>query len=215
MTASHPGATSRPARSIIALLSGLSLLCLLPALAGDHAADWLRYDRPAILDGQLWRLLSGHFIHLGWSHLAMNLAGLWLIGLLYGHCLRWRQWLIVIVLSGMAISLLFLLLNPTLIWYVGLSGILHTLIVSGILLQLRRQLMPGEWMLLLLVVGKLAWEQSAGSLPGSADLAGGPVIVDAHLYGALVGMVFGLWLRPALHDSDSSANQPQHQESDR
>ncbi|MEE8280791.1 MAG: hypothetical protein V3R50_00295, partial [Gammaproteobacteria bacterium] len=30
----------------------------------------LRYDRAAISDGELWRIITGHLAHLGWSHLA-------------------------------------------------------------------------------------------------------------------------------------------------
>jgi len=48
--------------------------------------------------------------------------------------------------------------------------------------------------LLVLVVGKLVWEQLTGALPGSESIAGGEVLVDAHLYGAIGGAVIGAWL---------------------
>jgi membrane associated rhomboid family serine protease len=48
----------------------------------------------------------------------------------------------------------------------------------------------------LLVCGKLLWEQAVGPLPGSAEVAGGKVIVDAHLYGAIGGLVLGWVLSP-------------------
>jgi hypothetical protein len=37
------------------------------------------------------------------------------------------------------------------------------------------------------VVGKVAYEQIAGPLPGSEATSGGAVIVDAHLYGIIGG----------------------------
>jgi len=46
---------------------------------------------------------------------------------------------------------------------------------------------------LLLLGLKLAWEQLAGPLPGSEALSGGPVVVDAHLYGTSAGLL-GVWL---------------------
>ncbi len=173
---------------------GLTALCLVLAISGSMGLEWLRFDRAAIGDGQVWRLLTGHLVHLGGSHLAMNLAGLWLIWLLYGGSLKDRQWLGLIAVSAVGISLVLLALDPDLSWYVGLSGVLHTLIVAGIVVALRRNPLPGEWLLLALIAGKLAWEQLHGSLPGSAELAGGPVVVDAHLYGALIGLPAGLWL---------------------
>jgi hypothetical protein len=54
---------------------------------------------------------------------------------------------------------------------------------------LRRGDLDG-WILAVCLTAKLAYEQFAGALPfaGSAD-----TIVDAHLYGALAGVLFG-WL---------------------
>ena len=45
------------------------------------------------------------------------------------------------------------------------------------------------------LVGKLAWEQWQGALPLSGDM---PVVVDAHLYGAIGGALAGAWL--AVHN---------------
>ena len=53
--------------------------------------------------------------------------------------------------------------------------------------------------LLALIVLKLVYEQWLGPLPMTAESAGGPVVVDAHLFGALGGVVAaagtGLWRR--------------------
>jgi len=40
-----------------------------------------------------------------------------------------------------------------------------------------------------MLLAKLAYEQLYGALPGSAATAGGPVIVDAHLYGSIAGII--------------------------
>ena len=46
--------------------------------------------------------------------------------------------------------------------------------------------------ILVLVFGKVAYEQMAGPMPGSEFTSGGPVVVNAHLYGAIAGLVAGL-----------------------
>ncbi|MCH8278820.1 MAG: hypothetical protein IIC12_07825 [Proteobacteria bacterium] len=79
-------------------------------------------------------------------------------------------------------------------WYVGLSGLLHGLLVAGILVRLR-DLNAETVILAALIVAKLAWEQFNGPLPGSETTSGGPVIVDAHLYGAAGGVLGGLLTR--------------------
>ena len=160
----------------------------LVALIGSEASIWLRYDRDAIQAGQLWRIVSGHLAHLGWSHLAMNLAGLGLIWVIFGSHIPWQRWLVILVVGAIGTSVLLLLFNPQLRWYVGLSGVLHTLFIAGCLADLKHRRWD-TWILLVLVIAKLAYEQIWGPMPGSESTAGGKVIVDAHLYGAVFGFL--------------------------
>ncbi|NOZ51573.1 MAG: rhombosortase [Gammaproteobacteria bacterium] len=153
---------------------------------GSDVTLWLRFDRNAIFAGEIWRLLSGHLTHLSWSHLLMNAAGLALIWALFRRRLSNGRWIQVMVISALLISLLLLLLNPQLRWYVGFSGILHAMFVVGCIYDSK----AGRWdakLLLFIIIAKLAWEQIIGPLPGSETTAGGAVIVDAHLYGAVSG----------------------------
>ena len=82
------------------------------------------------------------------------------------------------------------MIDSGLIWYVGFSGTLHGLIIAGCLADLRFYPKSAA-LLLVLVTGKLIWEQVAGALPGSESVAGGSVIVNAHLYGAIGGALAG------------------------
>lgn len=166
----------------------LALLLIAAAVGGTELRAWLRYDRAAILAGQVWRLLSAHIAHLGWGHLAMNLAGLALIWMLFGRFYTTRQWCAVTLFCMIGISLGLLALQPGVHWYVGLSGVLHGLFVAGALASLAAGY-RAELALLGLLIAKLTWEQLHGALPGSADLAGGSVLVDSHLYGAITGLV--------------------------
>lgn len=161
---------------------------------GSPLSDWLRFDRNAILNGEIWRIVTGHLAHLGWSHWLMNVSGLWLIWLIVGRLLGTRAWLAIILISATGISSGLLLFHPELFWYVGLSGVLHTLIISGCLADLRNKRTDTK-LLLVIIIAKLIWEQVAGPLPGSEESAGGNVIVDAHLYGAILG---GLLVLPFL-----------------
>ena len=167
-------------------------ICALIATLGEDANTAIRYDRNAILDGAWWKTLSGNLAHLSWNHLWMNLAGLLVIWLIYDHQLSLAKWLINFIFCSLAVGLGLLAFNPELHWYVGLSGTLHGLLMTGIIINvLNKQRL--DLILLIAVIGKLAWEQFAGPLPGSAETAGGPVIVDAHLYGAVAGVISGLF----------------------
>lgn len=174
----------------------LAIVSLLLGFTGDWGRDWLRYER-TLLSEHPWRVLSAHLVHLGWSHLMLNVAGLALAWLLVGRSLSARRWLLVLVVSALAVSGGIWLFDPALQWYVGLSGVLHGVLVAGAVAGVGRW--PGEMLALLgLVSAKLVWEQFSGPLPGSELSAGGPVVVDAHLYGALAGLITGVdWPRYA------------------
>jgi hypothetical protein len=77
---------------------------------------------------------------------------------------------------------------------VGLSGVLHGALAAGALGWWRQESKPLALGLTAVLLGKLAWEQWHGALPLSGDM---PVVVDAHLYGAIGGSLAGsfLWLQ--------------------
>src|SRR5690606_29172162 len=87
-----------------------------------------------------------------------------------------------------AIGVGFVFYEPQLDWYVGLSGILHGLLAAGALAWWQRESRLLALALSLVVAGKLGWEQWQGALALSGPL---PVVVNAHLYGALGGLVGG------------------------
>jgi len=172
----------------------IALLVMGLALGGESATLLLRFERVGIQNGEIWRLLTANFVHLGWSHALLNIAGLVLIWLLFGQRFSQTGWLIILISSLMGTTLGLLLFNPTLIWYVGLSGALHGLFIAGCVAEIKLKYRMGI-ALLVILIGKILWEQFQGPLPGTSDAAGGPVIVDAHLYGALAGFA-ALFLKP-------------------
>lgn len=182
-------------RLLMWVIPTVMIVCsVLIAMTGDIGREVLRYDRVWIGQGEFWRLFTGHFAHLSVSHLALNSAGLLLVWYLVGEAHGVREWLLIIVSTLMTIDLAFWFLSPALYWYVGMSGLLHGLLAAGIVARLRP--LNGETaVLLLLLLAKIAWEQYAGPVPGSESTSGGPVVVDAHLYGALGGILGALIAR--------------------
>ncbi|MEM7292717.1 MAG: rhombosortase [Pseudomonadota bacterium] len=165
-------------------------LCLLLQLFGDPLS--LRYQREALPLPDWWRFLSANFIHLGWSHWLLNMCGLALVQALVGYRFSASIWCAVILVSCLGVSGGLFALNPKLSWYVGFSGALHGMLAAGALADTvssaGRQKLFGM-VILACVASKLLWEQLVGSLPGSASAAGGPVVVDSHLYGAVAGIL--------------------------
>lgn len=160
-------------------------------ILGEPARLALRFDRAGLEAGEWWRVASGHFVHLGWRHVLLNAAGIVLVWLLVGRAFGAQRWLgsALAIAAGTSAGLWWL--TPGVQWYVGLSGVLHGLLVAGLLGQLR--IATIESSLLLGAVGlKLAIEQWWGPLPGSESATGGPVVTEAHLFGAVCGALVSL-----------------------
>ena len=172
----------------------VAAVAIVAQLGGDTVQQLLRYDRDAILKGEVWRVLSGNFLHLGVMHLLLNLAGLALIWMFFGARFNHAQWIIIVLVTALATSAGLLMLTPEVGWYVGLSGALHGYFVAGCMAEIRLKLREGWWLLGVITL-KLAWEQWHGPMPGTSSLAGGEVIVDAHLFGAIAGLA-AILLKP-------------------
>ena len=165
-----------------ALISSVVLL----ALAGTAVRDSLRYERAAVFAGEWWRLLTGHLVHGNFRHLSLNLAGMGLVALLFGRDYSVPQWLWILLASILAIDVGFVFYEPQLEWYVGLSGALHGAIAAGLIAWWRYENRLLTLLVAALLGAKLFWEQQRGALPFSGDM---PVIVDAHLFGAIGGVL--------------------------
>jgi rhomboid family GlyGly-CTERM serine protease len=190
-----------PARGLAGVLKslngdrvyGLALLAatgslLLPEIDGAAARDALSYQRAALADGQWWRLLTAHFVHLDFEHAALNSMGLILMWALFARDYPPLRWLAIYLGAALTVSAGLWFFNPGLEWYVGASGALHGAMSAGTLAHLRRGDLDG-WILAAFVVAKLGYEQFSGALP----FAGSPdTVVDAHLYGAIGGVVLAL-----------------------
>ncbi|MBI3902183.1 MAG: rhombosortase [Nitrosomonadales bacterium] len=168
----------------------------------------MRYDRSALADGELWRVFTAHLSHLNLTHLFLNLLGLFLIcELLWGE-LPLRHGIALLGFSAAAISAALWWLHPGLIWYVGLSGVLHGL-WAGCVVQGLWERPPGRDSSfrdrvvaptaaylggLILLMIKLSMEFFYGPPASTAHLIGGSVVTASHLYGALAGLLYvSIW----------------------
>jgi rhomboid family GlyGly-CTERM serine protease len=175
-------------------LMGICLALLALTTLGEEGRVLLRYDRAGLAQGELWRLVSAHLVHLSLRHAALNCLGLMLVWALFERAYRPRQWLLIVLVAMAAIDTGLWFADSTVRWYVGSSGVLHALMAAGALAQIRRGEREG-WVLAVILVGKLVWEQSVGALPLSGS---DPVVVDAHLYGVIGGLLAAAFQRPRL-----------------
>ena len=170
----------------------LLTLCVLLACVFEPASgDWLAYDRYAIEGFETWRLLTANIVHTNGWHALLNLAGLTLLTFLHSDHYRFMRFIKLFLWCSLLTSAGIYYFSPQLIWYAGLSGALHGVFLWGACMDIRAGLKSG-WLLACGVVGKIVYEQING---GSADveaLIGAAVATDAHLYGAVAGLLMFL-----------------------
>jgi rhomboid family GlyGly-CTERM serine protease len=173
---------------------------LLLGAGGEPVRDALRFHRDAIAAGELWRLLTCNWVHLGWWHLFLNEMGLLVLVLLCPEPLSGAVWARRYLLIGAGMSTCLYFLVPDAGWYVGMSGLIHGLFVLG----LGRQIVAGRDLIaagcLAFLVGKVFWELVVGAPVSDEEAIGGSVLVESHLYGSLsaliYGLIFGAFRRP-------------------
>lgn len=108
--------------SIIAVTVAVSLFTMVGGRAGDELLNQLALIKPAVREGEFWRLLTVTLVHDTRTplHLLMNMYALWIVGplaeALYGRALYLAMYLLA-GLGGSIASYLFLA-NPA----VGASG---------------------------------------------------------------------------------------------
>jgi rhomboid family GlyGly-CTERM serine protease len=174
----------------LALLAVCALLAA-PELGGETVRNAGSFDRAAIAAGEWWRLLTAHFVHLDAEHAFLNGLGVVLMWALFARDYTPWRWAAIYLFSALTISAGLWFLDPQLEWYVGASGALHGVMTAGTLAHLKRRDLDG-WILAVFIIAKLSYEQFAGAMP----FAGGAnTIVDAHLFGAVGGLVLAVFLK--------------------
>ncbi len=170
---------------LIALVLSLPLLLL--GWDAEHINPLLEYQRAAVDEHQLWRLLTAHIVHLNLIHAAMNAAALLLILFWTGAERKPLSIGIAALGCGLAITLCLYVWQPQVAYYVGLSGVLHGLLVF-LLAPVCTRNDPVGWAVIFALGVKLCYERIIpGGHSATEVLIAGPVLSVAHLYGALAG----------------------------
>ncbi len=150
------------------------------------APEQLIYDRELISQGEIWRLLTAHLVHLDREHLILNLAAL----LVLGSLLEYLQsdWLVPALIIGVLVVTAGLWFNmPSLLYYCGFSGVLNTLLVVVLWSVWCRSQDPLVLLLGAVNILKIIVEVAIGKALFSSILW--PPVPEAHFLGVLGGLI--------------------------
>ncbi|MGF1691906.1 rhombosortase [Photobacterium kagoshimensis] len=148
----------------------------------------LVWDRNLILNGEVWRILTGNLTHTNWAHLIMNAFAFIIITFIFRKHITIKPYTQLIATISFIIGLG--IFATSMGWYAGFSGVLHGLFGWGAIQDIKSKT-KGGWLLLLGLVTKIGWEQIFGGSISSEALIGARVATEAHLIGAIAGILLG------------------------
>lgn len=162
------------------------------ATFADSFFPILSLARSQVAQGEAWRIISCHFVHFGWAHSLMNIAAFLIFATALATAFSTTRFIALILFCCLMVGMGVYYFNPEYETYAGLSGVIHGFFVAGFMANKRHSM----WVNALLIgglFGKIWMEQQphyqATDLQSLLPVA---VAYDAHLYGALAGLIFGL-----------------------
>ena len=191
-TSSSQRAVRRFPCASLLLAAGAIIIFVFPALA-----EALQFDRAAIMTGEIWRLITGHWTHWTLEHAFWDIL---MFTVLAGFLERYGQgrMLACALVSAAAISAGVWLRLDQMLLYRGLSGVDSALFTLAAAVVLERAVRRGNGRLaaaslicLVAFTGKVIFELMTGAalfVDGSAaDFAPVPL---AHVIGGVIGLTF-------------------------
>lgn len=151
-------------------------------LVNDYVEEYLIYDVNAVNNFQFWRFFSANFLHTNLYHMLLNLSAFILIYYLYENNFSFELYIFLFISLCFSITISIYFFSKEIIYYVGLSGVLHGLLIYSLYLERTKV----SYFMIILVYGKVLYEQIIGSNREIEILIDAKVAVDAHFYGVLI-----------------------------
>lgn len=189
------------------LIIGITAITSFVAFQSDNLMEKMQFNAAQIIHKkEYYRLISHAFIHVGWTHLLVNMLVLFFFGravedyfsYLFGN--KATLYFIILYLGGILVSNLWgLIKNQNNYYYnaVGASGAVSAVLFSFIFLNPLEMLylfaiipIPG----ILFGIGYLFYSYQMGKRKSDN------IAHDAHFLGAVFGFVYPLILKPGLFE---------------
>ena len=149
--------------------------------------DILRYERDLMVS-EPWRAITHAVIHLNFNHMLLNVTAIICLYFLFSPVFESPLWLVALAFCSAISATGMYWFSNDVDWCVGLSGGLHGFFIYAVICA------RAHWLWILAIVAKIIDEQfhllaqfEWSAL--SSQLINGDVVVDAHLWGALGGLI--------------------------
>lgn len=165
------------------------MLCFTMYFFQYETNQYFAYYHNLVAKGQVWRLITAHLCHTNGYHFLLNSIGLIVVVTLFINTFKKYSLIPLSIFSGLFIAIALFYFESNVHSYVGLSGVLHGLFAFAVCDELKRK---EKWAYILAVgfIVKISWEQLNGPSANTESLIAATVLINAHLYGAISGIVY-------------------------
>ena len=175
----------------------VAFFIIIASLIPDTFLGMLYLEPSKVFSGELWRLITGQFLHSNNAHMWMNIAGLALVWALHGDHYRIHHFWVLSITGMLLVGLLVTLFSEYGI-YTGFSGVLHFLLAYGAMIDIKNKDKTG-YLLIMGLLAKVAYENVFGAAQSTEQLIEASVAVDAHAFGLVTGFLLFLVIKKPLY----------------
>ncbi|MBI5150570.1 MAG: rhombosortase [Candidatus Omnitrophica bacterium] len=169
------------------LTLGLTGLMIVLYLMTPFVFDELLFNRDAVIRGELWRFLTGHFVHCSFEHLFWDLAAFVILGTAVE--LNDRHALIPsLAWSCLAVSVWLLWGEGKWTTYCGLSGALNGLLVVAAMMLWRQTRQNMYVVVIFATVAKIIFEFTTHKTIFTS--LSSQAVPSAHAAGVVIGALY-------------------------
>jgi len=178
--------------SLILSVSLITLLVLGLSLLDKTHFDLLTTSPRIMSHHEYWRWLTSNFVHFGWAHSIVDALGFALVSIVFFYSISTKRYLGLLLFCCLAVGIFISILSPDILYYAGLSGAIHGLLIAGCFYATHFPLWK-RLIILIITIGKILQEQLPGyDINPVANIMPVPIAIDAHLIGAIAGLLFFL-----------------------
>lgn len=176
--------------SIVIAVSLITILVLLLPFLDKSYFDLFTTSPHIMSANQYWRWLTCNFVHFGWVHAVMDAIGFALVSLMLFYFVSIKRYLSLLLFCCLAVGIFISVLSPDILYYAGLSGAIHGLLIAGCFYATNFPVWK-RLLVFIITIGKIFQEQLPGfEINPVNNFMPVPIAVDAHLIGAIAGLAF-------------------------
>ena len=175
----------------------VALFIVFASLIPTVFVEALYLEPSKVYSGELWRVISGQFLHSNYAHMWMNIAGLALVWALHGDHYRIEHFWVLSLVGMLLVGTLVTVFSEYGV-YTGFSGVLHFLLAYGAMVDIKNKDRTG-YLLLIGLISKVVYENIFGAAKSTEQLIEASVAVDAHAFGLVTGLLLFIAIKKPLY----------------